>query len=44
MAKNYLRNVAVSPDQWYKKFDESSKRQYFPIDYYKPKIPGEAEP
>lgn len=26
---------------WYKKFDESTKRQYYEIDNYKIKIPGE---
>ena len=34
----------ISKDKWYNKFDESSKRQYFPIEDYKVKIPGEAEP
>lgn len=42
--KNYVRNVAVNPASWYKKFDDSSKRQYFGIEYYKTKVPGEVEP
>ena len=28
---------------WYKNFDHSTKRQYFEIDNYKIKIPGEFE-
>jgi hypothetical protein len=28
---------------WYKHFDHSTKRQYFEIDDYKIKIPGEFE-
>jgi hypothetical protein len=28
---------------WYKKFDESTKREYFEINNYKTKIPGETE-
>lgn len=44
LEKNYIRNVAVNQASWYKKFDESSKRQYFGIEYYKSKAPGEVEP
>jgi len=28
------------PNVWYKKFDESTKRQYFEIDDYKIQVPG----
>ena len=31
-------------NKWYNKFDETTKRQYFELQDYKVKLPGEKEP
>ena len=43
LANNQVQNGLVGggdPNVWYKKFDESTKRQYFEIDDYKIQVPG----
>ena len=32
-----------NPEVWYKKFDESTKREYYELENYKVKIEGENE-
>jgi hypothetical protein len=46
LSNNQLNNCIVghgNENVWYKKFDQSTKREYFEINNYKTKIPGELE-
>ena len=47
LSNNQINNCIVGqgdPKVWYKKFDQSTKREYHEIKDYKIKIPGEIEP
>lgn len=46
LSNNQNNNCIVGhgdPNVWYKKFDESTKREYYEITDYKIKLPGEQE-